>query len=182
MGGLLLSAALGRKPERMSRGKEKALKSAKLARGNAAFLPLRLDVLRSQALAKLSPYGCKLLLDFASQWRLGRNGDASAAFEKILRARGWRSKTTLHNALAELRESGLIVQTRQGSLHKCSLYALGWLAVDECGGKLDMQATSGPLDHWRDPLKPIENSLSSPPRGPKPLKKVDIGPPRVPDG
>lgn len=166
----------------MSRAKERALKSAKQARGNGAFLPLRLDVLRSQALAKLSPYACKLLLDFASQWQFGRNGDASAAFEKILRARGWRSKTTLHNALAELRDSGLIVQTRQGSLHKCSLYALGWLAVDECGGKLDMQPTTGPLDYWRDPLKPIANSLPSPSRGPNPQKNAHLGPPRVPDG
>jgi len=182
MGDLLRSETLGRKPGRMSRAKERALKSAKQARGNGAFLPLRLDVLRSQALASLSPYAAKLLLDLASQWHLGRNGDASAAFEKILRARGWRSKTTLHNALAELRESGLIVQTRQGSLHKCSLYALGWLAIDACGGKLDMQPTTGPLDYWRDPLKPIENKSSSTPRGPKPLKKAVLGTPRVPDG
>jgi hypothetical protein len=166
----------------MSRAKERALKSAKQARGSGAFLPFRLDVLRSQALARLSPYACKLLFDFASQWQLGRNGDASAAFEKVLRARGWRSKTTLHNALAELRESGLIVQTRQGSLHKCSLYALGWLAIDECGGKLDMQPTSGPLDYWRDQIKPSANNSPSTPGGPKPMKTAALGPSRVPDG
>lgn len=83
----------------MSRAKDRALKAAKEARRGGAFLPFRLDVLRSQALARLSPYAAKLLLDIASQWQLGRNGDASAAFEKVLRARGWRSKATLHNAL-----------------------------------------------------------------------------------
>lgn len=166
----------------MSRAKDRALKAAKQARGNAGFLPFRLDVLRSQALASLSPFASKLLLDISSQWQLGRNGDASAAFEKVLRARGWRSKATLHKALKELLKSGLIVQTRQGSLHECSLYALGWLAIDECGGKLDMRPTSAPLDHWRDPLKPLANKSSSTPRVPMPAKNADLGTPRVPDG
>lgn len=166
----------------MSRAKERALKTAKEARGGGAFLPFRLDVLRSQALANLSPYAAKLLLDIASQWQLGRNGDASAAFENVLRARGWRSKATLHNALKELRQSGLIVQTRQGSLHQCSLYALGWLAIDECGGKLDMKPTTRPLNNWQDPIKTIESKLPSTPRVPKPTEKADLGTPRVPDG
>ncbi|MDB5762459.1 MAG: hypothetical protein JWQ21_1454 [Herminiimonas sp.] len=166
----------------MSRAKDRALKTAKEARGGGAFLPFRLDVLRSQALATLSPYAAKLLLDLASQWQLGRNGDASAAFENVLRARGWRSKATLHKALKELLASGLVILTRQGSLHRCSLYALGWLAIDECGGKLDMQPTTRPMNLWLDPLKPIENEASSTPRVPKPLKKAVLGTPRVPDG
>lgn len=166
----------------MSRAKDRALKAAKQARGNGAFLPFRLDVLQSPALASLSPYACKLLLDFASQWRLGRNGDASAAFEKVLRARGWRSKATLQKALKELMQSGLIIQTRQGSLHECSLFALGWLAIDECGGKLDIQPTSGPIDSWRDSIKPIVNKSPSTLRVPTSLKKAVLGTPRVPDG
>lgn len=183
MGHLLLSAALGRESGPVSRAKERALKTAKQARGgNGAFLPFRLDVLRSEALAKLSPHACKLLLDLASQWQLGRNGDASAAFEKVLRARGWRSKATLHKALKELIQSGLIVQTRQGSLHKCSLYALGWLAIDECGGKLDIQPTAGPLDYWRDSATSIAKKSPSTPDVPKPTEKADLGTPRVPDG
>lgn len=165
----------------MSRSRERALKAAKQARGNGAFLPFRLDVLRSAALASLSPYGSKLLLDIASQWSLGRNGDASVAFEKVLRARGWRSKATLHKALKELVASGLIVQTRQGSLHECSLYALGWLAIDECGGKLDVQATAGPLDYWRS-VAPTQNQSSSTPYVPMTRQKANLGTPRVPDG
>jgi hypothetical protein len=122
-----------------------------------------------------------LLLDLASQWQLGRNGDASAAFEKVMRARGWRSKATLHKSLKELRDSGLIVLTRQGSLHECSLYGLGWLAIDECGGKLDMKATTRPINDWLKPLKPIENKSPSTPSVPKAMKKADLGTPRVLD-
>lgn len=164
----------------MSQSRIRALKAAKQARGSGAFLPFRLDVLRSSALALLSPYASKLLLDIASQWSLGRNGDASVAFEKVLRERGWRSKATLHKALKELVASGLIVQTRQGSLHKCSLYALGWLAIDECGGKLDVQPTVGPLDYWRN-VAPVQNKSSGSSRVPTVEKKLNLGTPRVPD-
>jgi hypothetical protein len=165
----------------VSRSRDAALKAAKQARGNGAFLPFRLDVLRSPALATLSPYASKLLLDIASQWSMGKNGDASVAFEKVLRARGWRSKATLYKALKELNASGLIVQTRQGSLHECSLYALGWLAIDECGDKLDVKRTTVPLDRWRN-VEPDKNNSSSTPREPMMQKKAFLGTPRVPDG
>ena len=163
----------------MTRTKERALKAAKEARGGGGFFPFRTDVLHSEALRNLSPYATKLLLDLASQWQLGRNGDASAAFEKVMRLRGWRSKATLNKALKELRDSGLIVMTRQGSLHQCSLYGLGWLAIDECGGKLDMKATTRPLNGWLDPPKPLENKAPSTPRVPTAMKKGDLGTPRV---
>ena len=162
----------------MSRSKSSSLKAAKEARGGGHFLALPLAVLRSEALANLSPHASKLLLDIASQWRLGVNGDASAAFEKVLRARGWRSKTTLHKALKELLTSGLIVQTRQGSLHQCSLFGLGWLAIDECGGKLDMQATTRPINNWLDPIKPNKNKAPSTGGVPKPSKNTNLGTPR----
>lgn len=165
----------------MSRSRDAALKAAKQARGNGAFLPFRVDVLRSPALASLSPYASKLLLDIASQWSMGKNGDASTAFEKVLRVRGWRSKATLHKALKELVASGLIIQTRQGSLHECSLYALGWLAIDDCGSKLDLQRTASPLDHWRN-FPSEKNTSSSTPRVPTARERLHLGTPRVPDG
>jgi hypothetical protein len=165
----------------MSQSKKHSLKAAKEARGGGAFLPLRLDVLKSQALAKLSPYACKLLLDLASQWRLGNNGDASAAFEKVLRQRGWKSKATLQKSINELLESGLIIKTRQGSLHQCSLFGLGWLAIDECGGKLDMRATTRPINNWLDPIQ-AKIKAPSTARVPKPMKNTDLGTPRVLDG
>ena len=165
----------------MSRSRDAALKAAKLARGNGAFLPFRLDVLRSPALASLSPFASKLLLDIASQWSMGKNGDASVAFEKVLRVRGWRSKATLYKSLKELVASGLIIQTRQGSLHECSLYALGWLAIDDCGSKLDIKRTASPLDSWRK-FEVDSNNSSSTPGVPMVLKKPHLSTPRVPDG
>ena len=165
----------------MSKSNDRALKAAKAARGGGQFLALPVDVLHSGALAKLSPYACKLLLDIASQWRLGHNGDMGASFEKVMRARGWKSKATLSKALKELCESGLINRTRQGGMHQCSLFALGWLAINECGGKLDVKSTSAPLNLWREPIKPLENKLPSTPHVPKPLKKADLGTPNVPD-
>lgn len=164
----------------MTRAKERALKAAKEARGGGGFLPFRTDVLRSEALRNLSPYASKLLLDLASQWQLGRNGDASVAFEKVMRARGWRSKATLYKSLKELRESGLIVLTRQGSLHECSLYGLGWLAIDECGGKLDMKATTRPINGWLDTPKPINKKSASTRREPPSMNKADLSSPHVP--
>jgi hypothetical protein len=164
----------------MSRTKERALKSAKEVRGGGTFLPFSTDVLRSEALRNLSPYATKRLLDLASQWQMGRNGDASAAFEKVMRSRGWRSKATLNKSLKELRDSGLIVMTRQGSLHQCSLYGLGWLAIDDCGGKLDIKATTRSMNGWLDPPKPLENKSPRTPRVPTPMKKGDLGTARVP--
>ena len=163
----------------MSRAKQRALKTAKEARGGGTFMMLPVAVLRSQALASLSSYAAKLLWDIASQWCLGHNGDASAAFEKVMRARGWRSKATLNNALKELRASGLIVLTRQGSLHTCSLYALGWLAINECGGKLDIKETTRPLNLWQDAIKLPKNKTPSTRRVPKPLRNPLLGTPDV---
>ena len=165
----------------MSQSQKRGAKAAREARGGGAFLPFRMDVLRSPKLANLSPYACKLLLDIASQWRLGNNGDASAAFEKIMRPRGWRSKATLQNAIEELLASGLIIKTRQGGLHQCSLYGLGWLAIDECGGKLELRATKRPLNHWLEPITPKFKAPSTP-NVPQPIKNVDLGTPRVLDG
>lgn len=136
----------------MSRAKDRALKTAKEARGGSGFLPFTLPALQSKALANLSPHAGKLLFDLCSQWRLGHNGDLSAAWT-VLQPRGWKSKDTLHKALNELRASGLIVLTRQGGRHLCSLYALGWLAIDGCGGKLDIAATTRPYNLFDLPLK-----------------------------
>lgn len=166
----------------MSKSKKHALKAAKDARGGGQFLALPVCVLQSPEMASLSPYAAKLLFDVASQWRLGRNGDSSIAYEKIMRARGWRSKATLNKAIKELRQSRLIVMTRQGSLHRCSLFALGWLAIDECDGKLDIKPTARPMHQWHEPLRPMKNNLPSTQRVPKPINTDDLGTPRVPDG
>lgn len=128
----------------MSKNSKRALKEAKQARGGGQFLPFTLNVLQSKELSSLTPYEAKLLLDLMSQWRIGQNGDQCAAWT-LMQNRGWRSRETLNNALKGLTEKGFIVRSRQGGRNKCNLYGLGWLAIDECGGKLDIRPTASPL-------------------------------------
>lgn len=63
---------------------------------------------------------------------------------------GWRSRDTLERALHQLIDAGLIELTRQGGLNRCSLYALTWHAIDECGGKLDVPATRVASGLWKE--------------------------------
>ena len=62
------------------------------------------------------------------------------------------SLSTLWNwnkAKRELLESGLITVSRQGGKNQCTLYALTFLAIDDCGGKLDMGETCRAPDDWK---------------------------------
>ena len=76
------------------------------------------------------------------QYKGRNNGDLSASYT-IMRTMGFVSKDTLQRAKNELIESGLITQTREGRFLNpggvCALYALTWLNLDECDGKLDIK-------------------------------------------
>lgn len=111
-------------------------------------------VMESPNYRALSAHAVKLLSDLGLQFRGANNGDLSAAW-KIMQPRGWRSRDTLWRALSELLHFGLIEKTRQGSLNHCSLYALTWQAVDECGGKLDVSATRVASGLWKTPQPPM---------------------------
>jgi hypothetical protein len=105
-------------------------------------------VLESPAFCRLSFKARALLLDLGAQYRGRNNGDLTATWS-VMRSRGWKSKDTLANAIAELRASGFIELTRQGGLHCPSLFAFTWLGVDECGGKLDVSPSPVPSNRWR---------------------------------
>lgn len=90
----------------------------------------------------------KLLMDLARQFNGNNNGDLCAAM-RVLRPRGWTRDETVGHALRELRHYGLIQLTRQGGLHQPSLFALAWLAIDECDGKLECAATRVPSGEWK---------------------------------
>jgi hypothetical protein len=92
----------------------------------------------------------KLLLELARQFRGNNNGDLSKELSR-LQKRGWTRGETIHLAARELVHYGLIEMTRQGGMHEPNLYALTWCAVDECGGKLDVPATSRPSGLWKSP-------------------------------
>jgi hypothetical protein len=88
--------------------------------------------------AMLSPRATKLLLDVAVEYNGKNNGDLNAVLSR-LKNRGWNSSSQLSKAKVELLERGMIVETRQGGLIVGpSLYALSWLDLDDCGGKLDL--------------------------------------------
>jgi hypothetical protein len=97
----------------------------------------------------LSPYGKALLFELLGQYRGNNNGDLTCTWS-VLKKRGWRARSTLQNAEAELMATGWIVRTRQGGRNSCNLYALTFFDVDECGGKLDACAPVGKrLSWWR---------------------------------
>lgn len=133
-------------------------------RDGGAFILLPLCVLNGAAYLGLSAHARMLLIDLAAQYRGDNNGDLCAAFS-MMKLRGWKSTHTLHAAKLELIEARLIVETRKGARpSKASLYAVTWHAIDDCGGKLDINAQSFPRGAYRlkDPrpaLKVIEKNM-----------------------
>jgi hypothetical protein len=112
------------------------------------FLLLRHDITSSPEWAALSPKAVKLLIEIASQFRGYNNGDLSAPWSKM-KLRGFRSPQTLHNAKQELIAAGFIVVTKQGGMHGCTLFAVTWLSIDECKGKLDCAPEKVASNAWR---------------------------------
>ena len=104
------------------------------------FLLLPHFVLNHPDFFNLSPRAVKLLIDIATQYRGYNNGDLCVA-NSIMEKRGWKSKSSLHKAIQELREKDFIILTRQGGRKIASLYAITWQPIDECEGKLDISST-----------------------------------------
>lgn len=144
--------------------------------GGGTFAAIPHAMLRSEEYAALSARAVKLVVDVFAQFNGRNNGDLSAA-PKVMRERGWRSHAMLSTALAELLNSGFLVQTRMGGRHKAALYAVTWLVVNECDGKLDARPGNGaPLLLWRATYRdqvpqyrlvgePVENANATPPAG-----------------
>lgn len=122
-------------------------KRAKTGRG---FSMLIHDYFTSLEYAELSPRAVKALVDLYCQFKGSNNGDLCAAWTLMAR-RGWTSKDQLAKAVAELLERGWIAVTRQGGRRISTLYAVTWLGIDSCGGKLDVRADPTPAMTWRRP-------------------------------
>ena len=119
---------------------KKRIKQAYQELGRFAALPF--DVISSERYRSLSHSAARLLIDLMMQLHSSNNGDISAA-QSVLERYGWRDSTR-KRGLKELVKNELIVMTRQGGKHKCSLYAVSWRSIDYCNGKLDVQETKGP--------------------------------------
>ncbi|MDB9861842.1 hypothetical protein OAC78_00540 [Litorivicinus sp.] len=115
-----------------------------------SFLALPKHIINGPVFKALTGKAVKALIQLGEQFNGSNNGDLQAAYS-VFQAKGWRSKSTLRKALQELLDAGLIEQTRQGWLRprRCNLYALTWLAIDDCQGKLDVQPTRVPSNLWR---------------------------------
>jgi hypothetical protein len=103
--------------------------------------------------AQCSPMAIKLLMDLLSQFKGSNNGDLCAAL-RILKPKGWTRGETISNALRELIHYGMIEMTRQGGLHRASLYAVTWKPIDYCNGKLDVNATHVASRLWAQTKPP----------------------------
>lgn len=132
--------------------------------GNFAVLPHA--VINSQNFMQASGFAIKLLMQMMAQLRFEKdggtknNGDLCVSWS-LMKNRGWRSKSTLQRAREELLYYGFIEQTRQGlALVKGvpNLYAVTFLAIDECKGKLDVAPTRKPSGRWK-----IEKAIYKPP-------------------
>ena len=89
-----------------------------------------------------------LILDMGARFNGYNNGDLAAPYS-WMQLRGWRSKDTLHRALMELREAGMIELTRQGGLLGPSLYAFTWLPVDICKAHPEITPTRVASGEWQ---------------------------------
>lgn len=141
------------------------------------------DYFRSQEYASLSPRAVKALIDIYTQFRGGNNGDLCATWS-IMRPLGWTSKDQLQKAILELEERGWIVRTKQGQVTKGrrppTLYAVTWLGIDHCGGKLDVAPNPVPSHLWKRPEislhLPRRAGQIAPPHGAKDGEKGDLYP------
>lgn len=118
-------------------------------RESGSFLALPHTLLDSPQWASLSVFTRILILDIAAQYRGTNNGDLSAAWS-IMQKRGWKSRDTLGRALKEALDRGFIELTRQGGRNRPNLYALTWLRIDECGGKLEVPSTRVASGLWKN--------------------------------
>jgi hypothetical protein len=96
----------------------------------------------------LSYKGIKLLVDVLEQYNGNNNGDLCVTMS-VMKKRGWKSAGTLQAAKNELVTKGWLELTRQGGRHKCSLYAVSFYPIDECGGKHDRMSTKKASNRWK---------------------------------
>ena len=128
---------------------DKAGKLTGRSRSGQSFAGIPRIVMESPDFRALSPNARNLLLIMAYYFRGRNNGDISITFSTMKEHWGFRSPETLNKAKQELLRCNMIIETRAGRFQNpgsyCSLYALTWLPVDECGGKLDVEPTTTPV-------------------------------------
>ena len=132
-------------------------------RNSRPHIQLLKFVLDSDEFGQLSGNAVKLLLELHRQYNGYNNGDLCATWSRM-KVRGWKSKGTLARSLRELTDAGFVVLSRISYQKRTpNLYALTYLSVDECGGKLDIDETHAPEHLWRTEKKfvtPYEGQIT----------------------
>lgn len=103
---------------------------------NGRFAQIPRRFLMSPAISTLPNLAFRLLVVAAAEFNGHNNGDISLA-RPILAQYGVARSGAVQKAIERLRERGLLIQTRQGGLGLCSLYALAWQHLSEKTEKFD---------------------------------------------
>lgn len=125
---------------------------------SGTFLKVPTAVLCCPNYCALSLKARALILDIGARFNGFNNGDLAAPYS-WMQSHGWRSKDTLHRALKELQQAGLIELTRQGGLHGPSLYAFTWLAIDASKAHPEIGATRVASGNWNRPMAAANDAL-----------------------
>ena len=115
--------------------------------GRFAGIPHR--VMATDKYISIDTHAKTLLYEMAYQYNGHNNGDLSASWT-LMKKRGFKSPSTLNQAIKQLRDFGFIEITRMGGRNTCTLFALTWAAIDDCNGKLDVNETRTPSGLWKN--------------------------------
>tara|TARA_R110002126_G_C10407143_1_gene496365 strand:+ start:567 stop:1088 length:522 start_codon:yes stop_codon:yes gene_type:complete len=135
---------------------ENGMSNKKNSKIGHSFAGIPRIVMQHNDYQSLNGTAVKLLLELAFQYRGSNNGDLTTA-ASVLRPKGWTSRATIDRAKKRLLEKNLIQETRAGKFTNpggvCSLYALTWLPINECHGKLDVSATNRAIRSFKPQLE-----------------------------
>lgn len=112
----------------------KSYKRSKDKRDGDRYVALPHVVIDSPSYRLLKHPARALLIDIARQYT-GSNNGRLVACAKYLKPLGWKSNDTVTRALVELKDAGLLIETRMGMRpNRAAWFALGWYSLDEVSG------------------------------------------------
>ena len=133
----------------------KTLLKAKSRRASGPFIAIPMCLIEHPNFRNLSGTGTRLFLHLCAQLRFKKDGAANngdlCATKSVMEKHGWSSGESLTHATQELQHYEFILLTRQGNRKKCSLFAVTFLAIDDCDGKLDagIRPSNTPPNTWK---------------------------------
>lgn len=137
-------------------------------KGGMAFI-VPVQLIRHESWRLMTPWAHKLVADLSTQYSGYNNGYLCAAWT-LLCKRGWKSRTTLAKAVAELEHYRVIERTQQGGRNRPNLFAFSFRRIDGIEGRpLDVRSTAAPSNVWDAVIEPFryvpKNRKTCPPRG-----------------